>query len=296
MSGFALPARLACAFGWEVRLAAGAHPVDFGIRLGPSPVGRAGLAALVDECDDGDPRWERLRRFAVAWKREGSPIHAAVPLVFLEFDERGEGTPPVPSIFAALSAAHAQPRMVSELVGLLTGHALHRDAREGLAACVERLPRHSRLLQVGAMVGRRDGPVRIFAAVWKRHAADWLKAVGYPGDAEEVRRIHDAHADWCESILLQLDVAPAVGARLGIELDAQAPAAELRSAEWRALAERLVASGLCAPDHAHALLAWRRPADAGRMRRDVSHLKIVFDGRAAVEAKAYLFEERRGLG
>jgi hypothetical protein len=296
VSAFDLPARLACAFGWEVRLAEGEHPVDFGIRLGPSPLGRAGLAALALECDDGDPRWEHLRRFAVAWAREGSPIHAAVPLVFLEFDASAPGARPVPSIFAALAAGAPPAPTARELVALFTGQVAAREARDALAACIELLPRHSRLLQVGAMVGRRGGPVRIFAAVWKRHAADWLKAVGYPGDAEQVLRIHEAHADWCESILLQLDVAPAVGARVGIEFDAQAPTAELRTAEWSALTERFVTSGLCAPEQAHALLAWRRPAAAGRLRRDVSHLKIVYDGSAPALAKAYLFAERRGLG
>ena len=295
MSAFDLPARLACAFGWEIRLAAGEHPVDFGIRLGPSPLGRTALAALALECDDGDPRWERLRRFAAAWAREGSPIHAAVPLVFLELDAAAPGARPVPSIFAALAPGAPPARTARELVALFTGHVAARESRDALEASIEQLPRHSRLLQVGAMIGRRDGPVRIFAAVWKRHAADWLKAVGYPGDAEQVLRIHEAHAEWCESILLQLDVAPAVGPRLGIEFDAQAPTAQLRTAEWRALVERFVASGLCTPERAHALLAWRRPAEAGRMRRDVSHLKIVFDGSAPVEAKAYLFEERRPL-
>jgi hypothetical protein len=296
-SGAGLLAGLACAFGFEVRLAAGRHRVDLGVRFGPSPHGRAALAALVDAADDGDPRWERLRRFAAAWGREGTPAHAAVPLVFLEFDASGAGNAlPVPSIFAALAPGHARLRTVGELVGLLTGHPLAREARASLAACIEHLPRHSRLLQIGAMVGRRDGPARIFAAIWKRHAAGYLEAVGYPGDADAVLRIHEAHADWCESILLQLDVAPSVGARLGIELDAQAPTEALRAAEWRALTERLVRSDLCTPEHARAVLGWRRPAEAGRLRRDVSHVKIVFDGRAEVEAKAYLFEERRALG
>jgi hypothetical protein len=145
------------------------------------------------------------------------------------------------------------------------------------------------------MTGRTGGNVRLFLTIWKRNAADYLKEIRYPGDVERVLVLHEAHADWCEGMLLQLDVGASVSPRLGIEFDAQAPTPELRHAEWKELIGRFVRSGLCAPEAGTALLAWRRPASPGVLRRDISHLKLVYDGVAPVEAKAYTFEERRGM-
>jgi hypothetical protein len=276
-----------------MRLAEGDDRVDFGVRLGPSPAGRAALPHWIDRISSVDPRWEPLRRFAADWQDPRSLAARRVSMAFLEFDERPDGTVGVPSMFLGAHPTRSpDPAEWTTLLEGLRGRTAESPIAALVSRCIDALPRRSRLLQVGAMVGRQ-GAVRLFASIWRRHAVDFLKSIAYPGDVDRVVELHDRHADWCEGILLQLDLDGAVGARLGIEFDAQAPTEALRAAEWKELISRFVGSGLSAPEKADALLAWRRPASPGLLRRDISHLKLVYDGSAPVEAKAYVFEERR---
>jgi hypothetical protein len=271
-------------------MAASAAPADFGVRLGPAEEGRRALSPLLAAVRSSDARWDALERFAKAWETRLEARRAAT-CVFLEFDDRADGRIPVPSVFAAIaSGASWEP-----VLDLVAGGPAGAETRVRLAESVRALPRGARLLQVGAMVGRPGCARRLFVAVPKRRVRSYLECVGYPGDVEPVLELHESHAGWCGSVLLQLDVGDTIAPRLGIEFDAQAPTPALRHAEWTELLGRFVVSGLCAPERAAELLAWSRPARADRLRRDISHLKLVYDGTAPVEAKAYVFEERRGM-
>jgi hypothetical protein len=282
---------LSCAFGDEIRLASAAVRRDRGFRFGPAVRGRAALRELSRSHAHVSAGWGALRGFAEWWCAPEAPGGGAIPLAFLEFDEDDRGTPSTPSVFFAVRRS-TPAAAVRRPLALLVGDPIDGAVFRALDAAIRALPEHSDLLQVGAMIGRHGG-IRLFAAIWKARVADYLKAIGYPGDVDRVLALHEAHADWCDKVLLQLDVGESIGARLGIEFDAQAPTPALRHAEWSELIARFVESGLCAPEKARELLAWRRTASPGLAHRDISHLKLVYDDSAPVEAKAYVFEERR---
>ncbi len=256
-------------WGFEVRLAADSR-VDFG-----GAVTRAESADLLDA--------------------------QYVPFIGFEFDLPDDPPMiPVPSVFVLLdwpvddgtaTPARSAEGAAQAAVGLLCGTLLPSPIGARLASCFRHLGADSRILSVGAMVGRAGG-VRVFVSVPRECFADYLRRCEWPGDVSAVARVVDRFAQHFagDTVQVQMDVGATLGERLGVEWSyLHVPDAARR---WKTLTDDLVTTRLVTPQKRDRLLAWSGVSAPSGVpfvfRRDISHLKLVIDRERPVEAKAYV--------
>jgi hypothetical protein len=287
-------------WGFEIRLGADDR-VDFGGAVTRSEAGRLLNALSRHPALRSHPAWVSIARFARAWRDERRPLGGYIPFIGLEFDLPDEPPmAPVPSVFALLDwpiaagTRHAAPgaeAAAQEALSIFCEPPPPSLTRSRLAACFRHLDPHSRVLSVGAMLGR-TGAVRVFAAVPREGFGDYLRRCEWPGDASAVACVVDRFAKHFagDVVQVQMDVGPTLGGRLGIEWSyLHDPDAAGR---WEALTQDLAATHLVTRPKRERLLAWpgsSAPSGAPFVfRRDISHLKLVLDGARPVEVKAYV--------
>ncbi len=287
-------------WGFEVRLAADSR-VDFG-----GAVTRAESADLLDVLVhrpllESHPAWQSISCFARAWRQEGGPLGQYVPFIGFEFDLPDDPpTIPVPSVFVLLdwpvddgtaTPARSAEGAAQAAVALLCGTLLASPISARLASCFRHLGADSRILSVGAMVGRTGG-VRVFVSVPRECFADYLRRCEWPGDVSAVARVVHRFAQHFagDMVQVQMDVGATLGERLGVEWSyLHVPDAARR---WKTLTDDLVTTRLVTPQKRNRLLAWSGVSAPSGVpfvfRRDISHLKLVIDRERPVEAKAYV--------
>lgn len=271
-------------FGFECRLSAGAHPVDFGFAV-PSSAAGAALGAAVSGAPDAARA--RLAAFATRLASDAS-LRAWVPFLFLEYDAGAPLAPaPVPSLFAALdSPLSPRPGRAPELdAALEVIVALRGREAEPAIAVVRRahalLPPGARLLHVGVLCGRADPSVRLSLLLEGAQAARYLDALGAPEAGAAAHAALAGFGPWLGAAQVDLDCGPPIGARVGIGLPPEASGA---------LGEALVAHAGASRARVAALARWHEPPDPSRgvRARRVSHTKLVCAPDRVLEAKAYL--------
>jgi len=310
-----LPAALTSWAYLECRLGGGDTPVDaiFGI----DPPGRDILAGdnpavrLAAELR-AEPAWERVAELSRAWRNPGSALHGAVTGAWLEFDAPAPGQPAahVPGVFVfsrgelerggPLSRA---PEWATSSVATLLGGAATLPLRAALDRVWRALPEGASAPYVGVMLPRGTGSVRVCVMGVERAAIPpFLDALEWPGStaalAAALQELHEPRADAANPgpTMLHLDLAPGVGARVGLEYVFDRPAqlhGELPQREWL---DHLVKTGVCTPAKRAALAQWpgwsleELPHElwTSRLHRRVNHVKVLFDGDRVAEAKGYL--------
>ena len=306
----ALPAELASSLWFECRLAGGAEQVDLSLKVpsaGLRRIARHGLAAA-------PPPAERVRALARRWLRPGSALGRGASGLWLEHDlppaAPGGGPLPAPGVFVQLAclppgAAGADPwtAVAAEGLGALLGGPPGGALLRQLRRCFLALPPGARAVQLGVMLSRGDGSVRLCLAFAEPDALPrYLARVAGAGGAAALAgalRLMEARDPgpplprW----MLHLDVADGgVLPRLGVDLRLD-PRPQLRGGLREAeVLERWTRAGVADPARAAGLRDWpgaRRaagsPAEPPRaLVRRVSHLKLVCRPGRAPEAKAYL--------
>jgi hypothetical protein len=307
------------ASGFECRLGVPEARADLGVRFWEADGSRAVLAGREDagfqlpERLLTHPVWQRLRRFGRQWDTPGSPLHAEVESIFLEFDD--EGSPadlPLPSFFIEYDhRARNRTDIMEEALTLLWGEPLAPDVRARVRVCLEALPPGAHVSSVGAMFSRRFQGVRLyFFGLGPHNLAGYLSAVGWPGPTGTLGGLLDGVADRVKRFSLGLDVGASVLPKVGVEchltehLEEAAP-------QWALLLERFVEQGVCLPAKRDALLGWLghthfraragalpenlRGAASGpgpeliaAFLRRINHVKLAFQPGQPPELKAYL--------
>jgi len=268
---------------------------------------------------DAHPTWQRVRAFATEWARPDSLLVQWLQAVWLEFDIMDpHAQDHAPSLFipirpeAASSGAPARSvdaRRYAEVAGeVLAACGLEAgDAvRSNLTRCLDVLARAARFFQFGIWLARPTAAVRVEAVGLSiAEANNAFRSLG-------CRDLGPGWSDFLDpgdEVAVAFDVAEEIGPTIGVECflphNAQSsrPGARPdRSPIWhtgKRLLDGLVERGWCLSTKRDALLAWpgvsrlRQPADGGGeiehvVRRDFSHLKVVFRPEEAPEAKFYL--------
>ncbi len=292
-------------FHWlilEGRLTGVDRSVDLMASIIDSPGSREALAGAM-KCIQS-PLLEGARDLLSAWANPSAHRQRTclqnTPLLWLEWDAPYDRSPlQLPFIDRRFwGRASAEPWTPEELVQMIgdgyeaTFGEPHKGATlTAFSRVIRALPGNARALAAASLRPRGRTVDRLFAALPQQQVLPWLRAIGWPGERERVRR-------WLPHI-----VAPWEQAFLQIELDGEGPNAYLGieprqtelgvvdRRERRRLLQHLIDIGLSDVHRVDAVEAWTRgPGPKGSDPRTVRsvHLKCVLHSNTAVEVKAYL--------
>ena len=324
-----LPSTLAYnTFGFECRLGEALPRADF-LVLATASCGRDSLAghhptSTLPAPLMADPVWRRVRDFATHWAAPSSPLYRAVDNVWLEFDIDGPVPEvPVPSVFFGLmndarTGATHEPDVdrhlatVGTVIRLLSGDEPPPRMLEALSRCFRTLLPEEQVFQVGLMLSRGAGAVRLCIRLRSvERIVEYLAGVGWPGDEAALREVLNSLSRSVDRVLLDIDVGETVGAKVGLECYFNENRQPRREPRWGEFLDSLVRQDLCTLDKREALLAYPGYVDEyaedmtwpGALRRtsqllggrslstfvrSLHHVKIVHQPRGPLEAKAYL--------
>ncbi len=317
-----LPGSLTTFFGFECRLGIPEAAADFLICLDANEAGRRTLASADYGAGllQSEPIWEQVHRFGQLWQEAGSLLGERIHNMWLEFDvEQSEPVAtPLPSCFIGASPIYGQPLegdeihhwLVQQPLTLLRGAALPTAVQENVLRCLGALPTGAYVFQVGLMLARRNDWVRLCVRdIDPDQILTYLEAIGWSGDLGSLGTLLQQLEPGVDRIDLDLDVEGSIGPKLGLEcyLTAQ----PIRDPRWGNFLDTLVKMGLCLPQKREALLrypgyvrerhhpeTWPRllqrlsqllgPDCESVFCRGLHHIKVVYQGHQATEAKAYL--------
>lgn len=269
--------------------------------------------------------WERLRHLGTLWADPGSALHTKLKNLWLEFDIAGPcARLPLPNVFIG-PHAHLLQRQVSEpatctghphqwvthtAFPALFGQALPSPMAEYVLSCFDALPTGAYVFQMGAMLARPIEAIRLCVrGISPGDILTYLSQLGWTGDAQRLRAILESLSTFVARIDLDIDVGTRVEPKIGLEC--YAPLQTPDASRWKPLLDHLVAENLCLAEKSDALQAYTGIVDSYSHRhawprhflnaeaflgsrvlstfmRYVHHIKITYQERQLLEAKAYL--------
>jgi hypothetical protein len=280
-----------CSGVFELRLAPGPSVVDFSLPL-YAPAQAPHYAEQTSS--------SHLRSFLRSWSDPAGPFDQ-LSSVWLEFDlDREPRDLPVPVVCAKLQPTCDAEWILDCLIPALHERPLSLAQRRGVALCLQEIPAPATVLYVFSLLARGSDAVRLeIFGLDPAGITAYLERVG-PGLAPWVSEPAALFAG-VQRTHLSLDIGEQILPRIGIE--GSFSRLPRREPGWRDLFDRLVASGLCAPEKRDAALAWPgydnfwtsperwpakpKPAPGFCVRR-LSHVKVICRPDRKPEAKVYL--------
>ena len=302
--------------GFECPLGDPEPLADLQVSIGPGQGGRGllGHDSLAEHLPDGLLQsfpWQKASELATRWADPAGQEHQGLECLWLEFDMESQPMGrPLPSVFfgpktGPQGSGPAEYQLTLRLLDLLHEPPLSVGAVQSLQRCWEHLPDKAVIFQVGLMLPRLTGQVRVCI---RKMAPDnfgtYLKAVGWPGPPEELASTIKRHCALFDNISLTFDVGEQIGERVGLECYFTKKAQPAKEPRWQRVMEELTESGLCLPSKAQAFLAYPRAVDLFptltessdrgvldrfpiAIMRGLHHLKIVYNPGGRPQAKGY---------
>jgi hypothetical protein len=264
-----------------------------------------------------DDPWFTLQRLASKWSQPGKPLQEKVAVLWLEFDINGT-QPYSPSLFLTPQVLHRQSRAqhLEECRSLFAtlwqelGEAIPPASHTAALSCLEHLPEKAWLGQVGCMVSRSPGFLRLCLQLQRGDILEYLRDLGAPADLPRVADILDLFGSYDHEFFLHLDVLEEVQPKVGLDLMLP-PAKNFYEARLGKILEELCRLKLCTPAKRDALqnlsgytamgvnlINWppalRRRclqsqfSEISYFIRTISHLKVVIEPGHDLVAKAYV--------
>jgi hypothetical protein len=313
-----LPGETTSFFGFECRLGEKAPKADFLLCVAAGEVGREILAGSqpkinLSEALQQHPIWNRVSNFCRNWANPASSLHQNAKNIWLEFDiDKSPAKVPIPSVFFGTYKDNANnSQWINQTaLKLLRGKPLPSHVEQNLLHCFNLLPTDAWVFQIGMMLARQVDAVRIcIRGINAEQILGYLSAIGWTGNREELKVLLSNLSTNVDRIDLDLDIGDVVYPKIGLECYLTQPS--LEESRWKSFLDYLVANKLCLLEKRDALLAYPGyslektnsqiwPSHllnvsnflAGRaigvIGRDIHHIKVVYNGDRALEAKAYL--------
>lgn len=324
-----LPETLAYSpFWFECRLGEETAKADFSVSATAALRGRDGLAQL-DTAVLTHPIWQRVHNFATHWADRASPLYTSLDHICLEFDlDEVPSEVPLPSVFFGLRSGHIPDRSQSKkqeladhcemtriAIQLLTSSEIAPAVLKAFSLCLESLPTGAHLIFIGTMLARNAPGLRcVFQGMNFWQIVEYLSKIGWEGEREELEKAFAPVSDYTDTFWLAIDVAEAVGPKIGIECYFSQQ--HQSSTRWSEFLDYLVEQRWSTEQKRDALLAYpgsstiesdphlwpenlhlisRLFGTPGFMQlnRAIHHVKLVYQPRKPVEAKVYLHAEYR---
>jgi len=237
-----------------------------------------------------------------AWAARDTPL-SAVPIVWLEWDIL-DGAPARPLSSVCLDRTflrpgldapkrHVQGGLVHTLLADIMGErALAAEVARGLSTCLRELPEDSCILHAAPLLARGLPRIRITLGLRPGGMLQWLEAVGWPGDREEVAAwLRMMTAPW-QRVFFQVELDHRIHPHLSVETRLSSERFPERE-HWQAFLGRCVGAELVDQARAEAALRWPGESvlvvdDSAMTLRRSAYLKLVLSGGRASEVKAYL--------
>lgn len=302
---------------------------------------KTGAAALLSNIVDGvkgskkaSNSWSQINHFANKWQQMDAEVKESIDDFWLEFDVRAfdnEGIPepsfffgPLLYPFTRLSADNATNWKNHLLVVIKKAlYELGESASSDWATlqnCIENLPEHGRVFQVGKMLARATTGFRICL-----HNLSPQEVVDYNrrllGPLNVTRQLEDwvnQLSPFTRKICPAYDISEGVAGKVGVEFYFNHPTDGHSQGCWEGALEALVERGYCTPIKKQALLAYPKLLQArenelswppgllsmqsfmgGRQQSSfelsLHHLKLSLTPGKAPVAKAYLAVEHQWL-
>lgn len=240
-----------------------------------------------------------LRRWGIA----AAEPDAAAPMLWFEWDMPG-GSPRAPlasvcvsnaivgdlAVRRAPSERGARQRLYGEIAATLLSTGRAPAWREALARVTDALGERNGLLHIAGLLPRGAERLRLAAWVEARTLVPWLRAIGWPGETDDLPAALFRIAPPFQRIGVQIELCPEVGPYLALE------APELRSEEGgRRAPDRLGELGRLAPIADDVVADFARWPGVGELVVDGeatpvlrhAYVKLTREGRGAWSAKGY---------
>ena len=287
----------------ECRLGANEPRVDFAVRLS------AESAADSFQKVSAEREWKICLDAYHDWLRQHSLLPEEFGHIALEFDIPEASSPIlVPAVFLSLHSAASDKNSLIGMSSRILDRRLPASFESYIAHCVDSLPGQAYMGYLGLMLSRAQDAVRLISRISTDRIVEYLRKIGWVGAKEPLEQLLAELATLTDFVCLSFDAGDRVMPRLGFECYlSKQPKHERR---WRLLLERLVEMNLCSGPRKDAVLSWpgytRERTTASPVNskegsswnnpflnpvaliRKISHLKILYDSHARLEAKVYL--------
>ena len=227
---------------------------------------------------------------------------------------------PIPGVFLDVSPELSQPenksflaQLLCRATSILRGKKVPESTQRGLETLLNTLPKGVCCTHFGVMLSRREGnapvsSIRVNFGRWQKidDIADWLETVGCNVVAVELAKVIEQIPNLLGRAIITLDIAASVGPRIGLEcyptLIGDVSSSPQNSRWLVEFTTWLEEQSLASRQKVQALFGWDsditvpRPllSDKGWLSNysaceaNLSHLKLVFEPLAGLQAKAYL--------
>lgn len=317
-----LPGTLTHCVDLECRLGQAQASTDLPFCITPDE--RSALARLselsgFDKSILNSPAWQRLLAFSAEWADGTNKLHDRVENVWLEYDlDADDPSLEWPHLFVGSKKIPAPgPRwtqpdrwLYQSALPALAGAEIPPKTVSTLRRVLDNLPPGAHLYQAGLFARRPDPHIRVcLAGIAPSQTISYLQKIGYPHDLKDIARVLADYTPLC-IINLACDVTTAIGPKLGLELTRDRKDFNALPRKDAGLLDFLVRQGLCSVEQQAALLAFpgfqdsrlsslpwpempapgerAQPGAASVLRREFSHVKLVYQPGLPPEAKAYL--------
>ncbi|HID25226.1 MAG TPA: hypothetical protein EYP23_02000 [Thermoplasmata archaeon] len=324
-------------FGFEFRLMSNDARSDYLIAVSSKKREREALLETMKSLPEKFLQlneWHRVKDLTEKWMDPNSILHDRVLGIWLEFDTTNKGVKtPVPNVFLQTIPLRIDESKDVEkcswvtrvAIPLLTGSKVSKKLENKFFEALEKLPKHASVFHVASMIARdTKGGIRlVIKRIKPEEIIPYLESLGWRENSEgKLKTLLDELKNYSNCIRLHINISDHVHPKVGLECFIS-PERYHEVDRWEEFFDYLVSKNLCLPNLRDALLGFPgvtqedlsqeftfesyvpsvKIEDNGFSKalvRYISHVKISYDPKSSVEAKAYigvrLFSRRWAVG
>ncbi|MBN2600296.1 MAG: hypothetical protein JXA75_07125 [Candidatus Thermoplasmatota archaeon] len=311
-------------FGFEKRLMNPNAPSDYLIAVSALKGEREALVHLLEKENLPNnflnrTEWQQLHNFAINWVNPKSEIHDKVLGIWLEFDINDVSSDiSIPSVFLQTVPLRIDsPKDIEKCtwvtrnaIPCLEGRPISEKEEQYFLKIIKKLPKGASVFHVASMLSRKSEGMRV--VIKRIHPDDmvpYLRSIGWADTDDGLSKLLQELKDFVDCIRLHINISDHVDLKIGLECFIS-PEKYNQENGWTDFLAYLVEKGLCQPELKSSLLEFtgveqEHPAynfgidsympsvkvpdkDFSKaLVRYISHVKISYEPKKTIEAKAY---------
>ena len=312
-------------FGFEYKLNSSNGNPDYLIAVSSQKGEREALSSLIKNKLLPDKflsrhEWQNIGNFAETWSDPDSVLYDNVFGLWLEFDEPdiiSENI--IPSIFLQIKPLYInKPTDIEKCtwvtqtaIPLLNGKKVSEKLEQNFLECLRKLPKGASVFHIASMLSRQneDGIRIVIKRIDPDQIIPYLNAIGWFDEKTGLSDLLNEIKKYSNCIRLHINISETIDKKIGLECFIS-PDRYQKDADWSQFMEYLVRKDLCKPDLRSALLNFPGVEQENpeydfdlesympsvklpdknfskAIVRYISHIKISYEPKMPIEAKAY---------